>query len=55
VTGIEPGTHPPIGQAKARQQNTLIMIEPGESRNYELDIDIVNNKTEIELIVNELR
>jgi Domain of unknown function (DUF4432) len=54
VTGIEPGTHPPIGQAKARQQKTLIMIEPGESRNYEIDIDIVNNETEIERILNEL-
>jgi Domain of unknown function (DUF4432) len=55
VTGIEPGTHPPIGQSKARQQKTLILIEPGDSRNYEIDIDIVNNETEINLILNELR
>jgi hypothetical protein len=55
VTGIEPGTHPPIGQTKARQQNTLIIIEPGESRNYELDIDIINSETEIHSILNELR
>jgi hypothetical protein len=54
VTGIEPGTHPPIGQAKARQQKTLIMIEPGESRNYELDIDIVNDEKEIDRILNQL-
>ena len=55
VTGIEPGTHPPIGQSKARQQNTLIMIEPGESRNYELGIDIINSETELHSILNELR
>jgi galactose mutarotase-like enzyme len=55
VTGIEPGTHPPIGQSKARQQNTLIMIEPGESRSYELDIDIINSETQINSILNELR
>jgi hypothetical protein len=54
VTGIEPGTHPPIGQAKARQQKTLIMIEPGESRSYELDIDIIDSETAITSILNEL-
>ena len=55
VTGIEPGTHPPIGQSKARQQGTLIMLEPGESRNYELDIDIINNESDLNSILNELR
>lgn len=40
VTGIEPGTHPPIGQAKAREQGTLIMLEPGETRLYELEIKL---------------
>ncbi|HLO81669.1 MAG TPA: aldose 1-epimerase family protein [Chitinophagaceae bacterium] len=55
VTGIEPGTHPPIGQSKARREKTLIMIEPGEIRNYEIDIDIVTNETEINLILNQLR
>ncbi|HSF44527.1 MAG TPA: DUF4432 family protein, partial [Chitinophagaceae bacterium] len=55
VTGIEPGTHPPIGQSKARQQKTLIMIEPGESRQYEIEIEILNNENEIKHILNELR
>lgn len=54
VTGIEPGTHPPIGQSKARQQKTLIMIEPGESRNYEIEIEIVNQETELNSILNQL-
>ncbi|MEY3945398.1 MAG: hypothetical protein RJB03_104 [Bacteroidota bacterium] len=40
VTGIEPGSHPPIGQAKARENNTLIFIEPGETRTYNLTIEI---------------
>ena len=40
VLGFEPGTHPPIGQAKARAENTLIMLAPGESRSYELTLEV---------------
>jgi len=40
VTGLEPGTHPPIGQAKAREDGTLIFIEPGETRMYDLEIEL---------------
>lgn len=40
VTGLEPGTHPPIGQASARAQNTLIYLAPGERRTYDLTIDV---------------
>ena len=42
VTGIEPGSHPPIGQAKARENKTLIFIEPGETKTYNLRIEITN-------------
>lgn len=41
VTGIEPGTNPPIGQAKAREQNTLIQLAPGERRIYDLEIEVL--------------
>lgn len=41
VTGIEPGTNPPIGQSKAREQNTLIQLAPGERRMYELEIEVL--------------
>ncbi|MBC3787002.1 aldose 1-epimerase family protein [Spirosoma utsteinense] len=41
VTGIEPGTHPPIGQAKAREQQTLIMLQPGERRTYDVALDVL--------------
>jgi hypothetical protein len=40
VTGIEPCTHPPIGQAAARANNTLIFLQPGETKTYHLTIDI---------------
>ena len=41
VTGIEPGTNPPIGQAKARAQNTLIQLAPGERLTYDLEIEVL--------------
>ncbi|MHA4811704.1 aldose 1-epimerase family protein [Flavitalea flava] len=41
VTGIEPATHPLIGQAKAREEGRLILLEPGESRSYELEIEVL--------------
>ncbi|MEX2569255.1 MAG: aldose 1-epimerase family protein [Cyclobacteriaceae bacterium] len=47
VTALEPGTHPPIGQAKAREEGTLIMLEPGEKRDYELKIGILTDKDQI--------
>nr|WKN35774.1 aldose 1-epimerase family protein [Tunicatimonas sp. TK19036] len=47
VTGLEPGTNPPIGQAKARQENTLIQLEPGERRQYDLEITVLTDESTI--------
>jgi len=44
VVGLEPGTNPPIGQSRARQQNELILLAPGETRKYELEIQVLNKK-----------
>ena len=44
VVGIEPGTNPPIGQSRARRQNELILLAPGETRKYELEIQVLNKK-----------
>lgn len=52
VTGIEPGTHPPIGQAKARKQNELIFLEPGESRTYDVTLEVLNNEMDIRNFLN---
>lgn len=48
VTALEPGTHPPIGQAKAREEGTLILLQPGEKRQYELVFDILTNEKGIQ-------
>ena len=47
VTGLEPGTHPPIGQSKAREQKTLINLAPGEKRTYYLEIEILDDAISI--------
>lgn len=40
VTGLEPATHPPIGQAEAKEEGTIIYLEPGESRSYDLKFEV---------------
>ncbi|MFN4144786.1 MAG: aldose 1-epimerase family protein [Runella sp.] len=40
VTGLEPGTNPPIGQEAARQVNQLLMLNPLETKLFELTITI---------------
>lgn len=47
ITGLEPGTNPPIGQNKAREQNELIIMEPGEKRVYDLEIAVLHEQASI--------
>lgn len=54
VTGLEPGTNPPIGQKMAREQQSLIFMEPGESRTYSLEIEVLADQGSIKKFVEEL-
>lgn len=47
VSALEPGTNPPIGQAKARAQKKLIHIAPGKSRTYDLEMTVLTDKRQI--------
>lgn len=47
VTGLEPGTNPPIGQGKARQDQELIFLKPGEMRAYDLDMEVMEDEEKI--------
>ena len=47
VTGLEPGTNPPIGQAKARNQGQLIQLQPGERKIYDLEFEIMDQPISI--------
>jgi hypothetical protein len=44
VTGLEPTTNPLIGQTKARERGELIMLEPGETRTYDLELEVLMDK-----------
>ena len=48
VTGIEPATHPPIGQAAARANNTLLFLAPREQRTFDLELT-VNRSSDTEI------
>ncbi|OZI09750.1 DUF4432 domain-containing protein [Siphonobacter sp. BAB-5385] len=50
VTGLEPGTHPPMGQAQARATRQLIWLEPGERRVYELEIEVLTDPQALETL-----
>ena len=52
VTGIEPGTHPPIGQANARERGSLLFLEPGESRIYDVELTVLTNESQITQFLN---
>ncbi len=47
VTGLEPSTNTLIGQAKARERNELIFLQPGESRKYEVIIEVLDDQQKI--------
>jgi len=47
VTGLEPGTNPPIGQGKARELQQLIHLDPGKSRTYNLEISVLSDEQNI--------
>ncbi len=51
VTGIEPGTHPPIGQSKARENQTLIFIAPGHRVQYNLSFKAIHGNENIKQIL----
>jgi len=47
VTGLEPGTNRPYGQAKTRARNELIFIQPGDKRMYDMEFEVLTDKEEI--------
>jgi len=44
VTALEPATNPPIGQTAAKENGTLIYLEPGEKREYELKLEVLTGE-----------
>ena len=40
ISAIEPGTNYPIGRNAAKEKGSLIMLEPGQQKEYELEIAV---------------
>lgn len=55
VTGLEPGTNPPIGQIEARKEGALIFLNPGETKSYELELEIISDDHQIQHLLDNLR
>ncbi|MAS32399.1 MAG: hypothetical protein CL610_00235 [Anaerolineaceae bacterium] len=43
VNGVEPGNCIPEGQNKARKSGRLVMLQPGESRSIQLQLDVLHD------------
>ncbi len=41
VTGLEPGTHPPVGQATARKEGSLQFLAPQEKKIIHVELNII--------------
>lgn len=55
VTGLEPGTNPPIGQAKAREEEQLILLGVGEKRTYDLELELLSETSEIQEFIKKFK
>lgn len=55
VTALEPGTNGPIGQNKAKEEESLIYINPGEYKTYDLDMEVITDEDKIEAILNNIK
>jgi hypothetical protein len=47
VVGVEPGNCHVEGRARERERGTLQMLEPGEKRNYALEIGVLTSEEAI--------
>ena len=54
VTGLEPGTNKVIGQKKARKEGSLIMLQPGETKCYELELEVMHTNDKIKSFIQKV-
>ena len=54
VVGIEPSTNRTGGRLDARERGELIVLEPGDRRNYDLELGALVGGEEIDNFVNRV-
>jgi galactose mutarotase-like enzyme len=55
VLGIEPANCLVDGRAKERESGRLVMLQPGESRDYHVEFGVLDGASEIEACVGEIK
>lgn len=48
VTGLEPGTNPPIGQKAAREKQALLFLQAGEKKTYDIELTVLSDAESIQ-------
>jgi hypothetical protein len=51
VLGMEPATYHPVGRKRARQEGGLVSIDSGETKEYQIEIGVVESRNEAESII----
>ncbi|MDH5825581.1 aldose 1-epimerase family protein [Sphingobacterium faecium] len=55
VTGLEPGTHPPLGQKQMRECKELVFLKPKEKKVYQLALTILDKQEAIQAFKNNMQ
>ncbi len=55
VTGVEPGTNFGDGRPREREAGRMIVLEPGESRTYEIEFGLLTTDEQLEAVEEEIR
>jgi galactose mutarotase-like enzyme len=54
VTGLEPGTNPPYPHTIERDMGRLCKLAPGESKSFDLAIEVLRSKEEVQRMASEV-
>ena len=54
VTGLEPGTHQPVGQNEVKKQGKLTYLQPGESKEFNLELSLINEDHNLQKFLKQI-
>lgn len=54
VVGLEPSTNSPAGRRTARASGDLVVLQPGQSRRYQLELGVLTGRSEISTFADEI-
>ena len=54
VTGLEPGTHQPVGQKEVKRRGEMTYLQPGESKEFNLELSLISEEQKLIKFVKQL-